>query len=277
MLLAALPHTPHPASTRGRRTSGSEQYGGVDADRWGAWKGLYEKSDGIPMLTASDFAKPPFYLRDWEKVWVVLYCSPDARPCHMGAPQFKEFAAAFRDDARVRVRLVLLPMPGGPDNKAARADGFCGSCLGLMRFFGSPRCTRSHWSSHFPSFERMSPFPIISLFCFGLWRSAHNPGAALGLSRAGKALTGGALSLNFASASCKNCLKALAPLIKVVFLSFCLLSILIWQSSFHPYSKMHLLQYVLQHYQDFLIFFFASILTILKLLISFYFSLLVDL
>ena len=103
--LPAVSATPHTASTLGRRTSGSEQYGGDDADRWEAWKGLYEKSDGIPMLTASDFAKPPFYLRDWEKVWVVLYCSPDARPCHMGAPQFKEFAAAFRDDDRVRVRL----------------------------------------------------------------------------------------------------------------------------------------------------------------------------
>mmetsp|Transcript_18995 Transcript_18995/g.54253 ORF Transcript_18995/g.54253 Transcript_18995/m.54253 type:complete len:224 (-) Transcript_18995:818-1489(-) len=115
--------------------------------------------------------------------------------------------------------IVLLPMPGGPDKSAARADGFCGSCLGLMRFFGSPRWTRSHWSSHFPSFERMSPLPIMSLFCFGLWRSAHNPGAALGLSRGGNALTGGALSLNFASASCRNCLKALAPLMRVVFLS----------------------------------------------------------
>ena len=82
------------------------------------------------MLTASDFAKPPFYLRDWEKVWVVLYCSPDARPCHMGAPQFKEFAAAFRDDDRVRVRLVLLPMPErdqppdpSPETAAANALG----------------------------------------------------------------------------------------------------------------------------------------------------------
>ena len=118
-----------------------------------------------------------------------------------------------------KAAIVLLPMPGGPLNKAARADGFCGSCLGLILFLGSPRCTRSHWSSHFPSFERMSPLPIMSLFCFGLWRSAHNPGAAFGRSRAGKALTGGALSLNFASASCKNCLKALAPLMRVVFLS----------------------------------------------------------
>mgnify|MGYP004356882933 CR=1 FL=1 len=75
---------------------------------WAQWEGLFSSQDGIQQLFAQDFSPPDeFFVRDSDLVWVVLYCSPSARPCGSrdgsGVPDtYRQLASMLRDDRRVR-------------------------------------------------------------------------------------------------------------------------------------------------------------------------------
>lgn len=94
---------------------------------WAQWEGLFSSQDGIQQLFAQDFSPPDeFFMRDSDLVWVVLYCSPSARPCGSrdgsGVPDtYRQLASMLRDDRRVRFGLVNLDSP--PQKLAAESVG----------------------------------------------------------------------------------------------------------------------------------------------------------
>eukprot|EP01048_Picozoa_sp_COSAG05_P019903 COSAG05_NODE_3243_length_2213_cov_67.515571_1_plen_301_part_10 len=100
----------------------------ADRDPWLVWEqhpDLFNRSQGVRILTAADYIAPrTFYIREWERVWIVLSCTPE-QPRQCG-PYMSELwtslAAAFTGDPRVEVALVTV-LHGSPEQTHAARYG----------------------------------------------------------------------------------------------------------------------------------------------------------
>eukprot|EP01048_Picozoa_sp_COSAG05_P005554 COSAG05_NODE_332_length_11268_cov_132.023726_10_plen_260_part_00 len=114
---------------------GGEPQSSEDVDPWLEWEqvpwaaeaipwipgspGTFNRTQGVRLLTAADYRAPrTFYIREWQRVWVVLFCTPEQpRQCGPSTARlWASLAHAFRNDSRVEIAL-LTTVSGSPEQE----------------------------------------------------------------------------------------------------------------------------------------------------------------